>query len=206
MHLGCRRELKRSLGVGDRHLDNIMIRYDGALFHIDYGYVLGQDPKPFQKPQMRITSEMLTAMGGLQSETYHRFQSLCSTIYNCLRRHINLFVCMLRLLSEASTPIDGGQFNETVLMEELLRRFVPGENDQEAEIQLINQIERSTTLTYPYAWIDYLHQKAKGTRPISSLPRSVASGAINTASLLVSALWSITGVDETQKGNHNSDQ
>ena len=54
----------RFLGVGDRHLDNIMMKTNGQIFHIDYGYCFFQDPKPVQPPPFRFTHHMLEAMGG----------------------------------------------------------------------------------------------------------------------------------------------
>jgi phosphatidylinositol 3-kinase len=99
------------LGLGDRHLDNIMVTDTGLLFHIDFGYILGNDPKPLA-PVMKITPETIDAMGGENSKGYKEFQSLCSKSYNCLRRHSNIFLTLLTMLSKLTPKIDNGKFNE----------------------------------------------------------------------------------------------
>lgn len=55
------------LGVGDRHMDNLLLTPDGHFFHIDFGYILGRDPKPLA-PSMKLSHEMVDGMGGVSLE------------------------------------------------------------------------------------------------------------------------------------------
>lgn len=79
------------LGVGDRHLDNLLLTKDGKLFHIDFGYILGRDPKPLPPP-MKLSKEMVEGMGGINSEHYQQFRKLCYTAFLHLRRYVHFFL------------------------------------------------------------------------------------------------------------------
>lgn len=91
------------LGVGDRHLDNLLLTTSGKLFHIDFGYILGRDPKPLPPP-MKLSKEMVEAMGGVGSEHYHEFRKQCYTAFLHLRRHANLMLNLFSLMVDASVP------------------------------------------------------------------------------------------------------
>ncbi|XP_044493711.1 phosphatidylinositol 3-kinase, root isoform isoform X1 [Mangifera indica] len=86
------------LGIGDRHLDNLLLRDDGRLFHVDFGYILGRDPKPFPPP-MKLCKEMVEAMGGAESQYYTRFKSYCCEAYNILRKSSNLILNLFHLMA-----------------------------------------------------------------------------------------------------------
>ncbi|KAF9917734.1 Phosphatidylinositol (PI) 3-kinase [Lobosporangium transversale] len=91
------------LGVGDRHLDNLLLSPNGNIFHVDFGFILGRDPKPFPAP-MKITKEMVDAMGGFNSVHYQSFKSYCFTAYNILRKSANLILNLFGLMVDANIP------------------------------------------------------------------------------------------------------
>lgn len=67
----------------------------GHLFHIDFGYILGRDPKPMPPP-MKLTKEMVDAMGGPGSDQYKTFTDLCFSAFFHLRRSVatkTIFLC-----------------------------------------------------------------------------------------------------------------
>lgn len=91
------------LGVGDRHLDNLLLSTDGHLFHVDFGFILGRDPKPFPPP-MKLCKEMIEAMGGANSPHYLSFQQYCYTAFTTLRRNANLILNLFSLMVDANIP------------------------------------------------------------------------------------------------------
>lgn len=91
------------LGVGDRHLDNLLLSSDGHFFHVDFGYILGRDPKPFPPP-VKVCKEMVDAMGGTSSAHYARFKAFCYTAFTNLRKNANLILNLVALMVDANIP------------------------------------------------------------------------------------------------------
>ncbi|KAI0064055.1 atypical/PIKK/PI3K protein kinase [Artomyces pyxidatus] len=89
------------LGVGDRHLDNLLVAPDGHFFHVDFGYILGRDPKPFP-PAVKVCKEMVDGMGGAQSHNYARFKNFCFTAFSILRKSANLILNLVTLMVDAN--------------------------------------------------------------------------------------------------------
>ncbi|EAL91732.1 phosphatidylinositol 3-kinase VPS34 [Aspergillus fumigatus Af293] len=91
------------LGVGDRHLENLLLAPDGHFFHADFGFILGRDPKPFA-PMMKLCKEMVEGMGGTTSPQYLQFKQYCFTAYTTLRKSANLILNLFSLMVDANIP------------------------------------------------------------------------------------------------------
>jgi hypothetical protein len=81
---------------------------------------------------------------------------------------------MLRVLID----IESLEFklSEEAMMDEILRRFVPGEIYQEAKLQLYHSIDNSSTADYSYYVVDFFHRHNKET------PKAVKNFLVNTIS------------------------
>ncbi|KAL1839294.1 hypothetical protein VTJ49DRAFT_1657 [Mycothermus thermophilus] len=91
------------LGVGDRHLDNLLLTPDGHFFHADFGYILGRDPKPFAPP-VKLSKEMVDGMGGAGTEHFRQFKQYCFLAYSALRKNCNLILNLFTLMVHANIP------------------------------------------------------------------------------------------------------
>jgi hypothetical protein len=156
------------ISAGDRHLENVMVTDSGLLFHIDYGYIFGEDPKPLAAPAIRIPPEMIDAIGGEGTESYVQFTEFCSRIYNCLRRHVGPISTLLALL------VDLRIVSADKMREHLMSRFMPGECSIEATINLSSTISKSQH-TYKQTLIDLSHRSARTTSAFLENPLGVLS-------------------------------
>lgn len=145
------------LGVGDRHLDNLLLTTSGKLFHIDFGYILGRDPKPLPPP-MKLSKEMVEAMGGVTSEHYHEFRKQCYTAFLHLRRHANLLLNLFSLMVDASVPDIALEPDKAVKkVQDKLRLDL---SDEEAVHYVQNLLDLSVTAVMA-ALVEQLHKFAQ---------------------------------------------
>ena len=114
------------LGVGDRHMENIMVTRNGKLLHIDFSYLLGDDPKRLNI-EMKITEDMLNMLGGSASETFNIFKTQCKEAYKKIRLRSSLWYILLTYLVFSVPSIDYYKYNEEMIKNHVIERLVPGE-------------------------------------------------------------------------------
>ena len=116
------------LGIADRHSDNIMLKHNGQLFHIDFGHILGHFKEKFGIRRERVPFvfakhfEYVITMGDSKkgAARFEVFQKNCEQAFLILRRHgsfiISLFAMMISTgLPELSCEKDLNYLRETLV-------------------------------------------------------------------------------------------
>ena len=142
------------IGLGDRHLDNIMINKKGQIFHIDYAYIM-ENPLTslFELPQIKVTNDIIDFLGGVNSVYYAEFKTLIVKIYNILRANKNILYLYLRFLC------DEGLLNWSRIESKLDQKLMNNMKCKDIEITLVNEIETANSLTNLFADICHTYRQ-----------------------------------------------
>jgi len=141
------------LGIGDRHLDNLLLTTSGRLVHIDFGYIFGEDPKKPFVPPMKICKEMIECMGGNQGFHYEEFRRNIILVYKCLRRNANVILNLIMLVSYGEEAF---MQNAAGYVEE---KFALDLEDSASEARILDLVEESVTALMPQV-VEVFHKWA----------------------------------------------
>lgn len=127
------------IGLGDRHLQNIMISADGAIFHIDFEFILGCDAYPLTGTNIKLNKDMLNVIGGQDSGDYEIYIDLCAQGLVLLRKYFSMFFVLL-----AQNPQHTIQHVTTFIES----RFQPQQSDEMVVTELMTIINNASVNKY----------------------------------------------------------
>ena len=142
-----------TIGLGDRHLENIMITDEAFLVHVDFGWILGDDPKHAATP-MRITEDMVDAMGGRGSSTFASFVQITQQAYVTMRQHASFWY---HLLVAESFIFQNRHRDWKRIRNHVLERFVPGEWEEEASLHIQTVVQNASEPSLVQRVVDFSH-------------------------------------------------
>lgn len=148
------------LMVGDRHFDNVLVRSTGHMFHIDFGYVFGAEPKSFQ-PKIKLTSQMIDGMGGPKSKYYEKFLDRCCQAYSIVRKKANLYLTLLDLMRDANIENMGPDPDATIA--KIRDKFAPQLDGESADRAFLMELDNAVAALFPH-FTDWIHTIATRLR------------------------------------------
>jgi phosphatidylinositol 3-kinase len=119
------------LGIGDRHLENLMLDKHGHFFHIDFGFIFGKEPNSAKQnlaSKVRIDKTMVRFMGGTSSKHYEIFQNKFIESFKFLRNKMNFILNLMYLMIDSDFPDLQFEHHQKV-MNEIYHRFMPTLSD-----------------------------------------------------------------------------
>ncbi|ELU18517.1 hypothetical protein CAPTEDRAFT_18019 [Capitella teleta] len=134
------------LGVADRHSDNIMVRQNGQLFHIDFGHILGHFKFKFGIKRERVpfvlTNDFVYVVqrgAENKNEEFKKFRDLCLQAFMALRSKSNFLISLFMMMM--NTGID--ELSSLKDVEYLKETLVPDLSEKDAKSHFLSKFQES---------------------------------------------------------------
>jgi phosphatidylinositol 4-kinase len=131
------------LQIKDRHNGNVLLRSDGAIIHIDFGFFLTNYPGGkwlhWEAVPFKLTTEMVDVLGGPRSRLFRYFRSLCIEGYLAARkRHTEILLLVSQ--TAGAHPV-----NFSVEESSNFLAPSPSRSESSASIQRVEGLERKNS-------------------------------------------------------------
>ncbi|TNJ29797.1 Phosphoinositide-3-kinase, class 3 [Giardia muris] len=147
------------LAIGDRHGENLLFRPDGRMFHIDFGWCFGQDPK-YTLP-VKITKDIVLGMGGEDSAGFAQFQSYMSESFTILRSEAYVPLTFMQMMRGGSIkPLEDAAQDNFRVIEERYQLTL----SKDVAVHYIHGVIRNSIDSLMSRVIDALHRFAQRAR------------------------------------------
>ena len=158
------------LGLGDRHLGNILITPSGTVVNCDYDFIFGRDPK-FTLP-LRLSRELVDATGGRGSAGWKRFKEESLRMFMKLRQYPYAEailhytrLAVERIRGEKSTWHEYSANNE--IIRGVAGRMMLHECDENAKRSWKKVVKQATNKdNFKTILVDVLHEVGQGIREL----------------------------------------
>lgn len=145
--------LAYALGIGDRHTENIMVKSDGTIFHVDFSYLLGEAPSTLGSPEIRISRNLMAIIPKSSSE----FVSSCKKYFKVIRDNITSVKLFL-------LPLD---ISPKTISSFLDKKLMPNMKESSAielfEVMLLTCFNATSLKAIQCDVIDYIHSSGENS-------------------------------------------
>ena len=145
------------LGIGDRHLDNILVTKEGVYLHIDFGYVFGENPKGKELSSsirtVKTISDPILVYTKSKKLKKEDFEEEFTKVYTVLRSNANLIIGLFKVMEETSS------FSfKCNAVEFLKEKLAVGKTEDDANNQVRMELSNSENNIFDLVY-DALHPK-----------------------------------------------
>lgn len=137
------------------HAGNLLLDRDGHIMHIDFGFVLSNNPGgvSFERAPFKLTKEFVQLMGGTRSSTFKAYRKLVVQAFLATRKHREKIILLVEMMYEGNEHLPCFAGGRKAVVDGLQQRFFPKSNTMQV-VQKVHRLIDESTNNWRTRWYD----------------------------------------------------